>query len=603
VDPVEVEAFFDGLMAAHLAEKGIAGAIVSVVRDGALLVAKGYGFADVSARTPVDADRTLFRIASVTKLFTATAVMQQVEQGRLDLDADVNRYLDFAIPATFPEPITVRHLLTHTPGFEEDLRRLFTYDPAAIMPLRAWLVETMPARVRPPGQFSSYSNYGIALAAHVVERLSGQSWEDYVDQHVLAPLGMTRTTARQPLPAHLAADVSDGYRRAQGTWQPRPFEITMGGSPAGSMSSTAHDMARFMLAHLGGGALDGARILEEDTARLMHARAFTHDPRLPGFALGFFEMSSHGQRLIGHAGNTSWFHSVLALVPEHDTGVFVSYNTDAAASLTIGPLLTAFLDRYFPAPLPPVRVADGFAARAAGLTGTYRFNRESHTTFQKAMGLAMSVTFRVDEGALVATTPIGLLRGIEEEPGLFREEYGHGRIAFRVDDTGRATHAFFSLTPMMALERVPWHAVPSLHFAVLGGAFAVFAAVLLVGLVRTVRVWRGREPGAAPGLRLARRAMAAAAAANLAFAVALVVVAIDLDALTYLSGPMIGLKVALAFPVVGAAFTTLALVGLVAAARRREGDAWARARLGAAVTVGLLFAWSLNYWHLLGWRM
>jgi CubicO group peptidase (beta-lactamase class C family) len=602
-DPVEVEAFFDGLMAAHLAEKGIAGATVSVVRNGALLFAKGYGFADLPTRTPVDADRTLFRIASVTKLFTATAVMQMVEQGRLDLDTDVNRYLDFEIPATFPEPITVRHLLTHTPGFEEDLRRLFTYDPAAIMPLRAWLVETMPARVRPPGQFSSYSNYGFALAAYVVERLSGQRWEDYVDRHILEPLGMTQTTGRQPLPAHLASSMSEGYHRAQGTWQSRPFENTMGGSPAGSMSSTASDMARFMIAHLAGGALEDARILHEDTARLMHARAFAHDPRLPGFALGFFEMSSHGLRIIGHGGNTTWFHNTLALIPEHDVGIFVSYNTDSAASLSTGPLVWAFLDHYFPASVPPLPVPADAASRAAGLVGTYRFNRGSHSNFQKAMGLAMSITFRMSDGVLTAATPLGYLRGIEEEPLLFREEHGHGRVAFRTDESGRATHAFVSMVPMMALERVPWHGVPALHLAVLGGALVVFASVLLVGASRTVRIWRGHEAGAPPALRLARRAMAAAAAANIGFVVALLVVAVDLDVLTYLSGPMTGFMVALAFPVAGAAFAALAAGGLVTAARRGEGDVCARVRLSAAIAVGLLFAWSLNYWYLLGWRL
>jgi CubicO group peptidase (beta-lactamase class C family) len=603
VDPVEIEAFFDGLMAAYLAEKGIAGATVSVVRNGALLFAKGYGFADAPARALVDADRTLFRIASVTKLFTATALMQLVEQGRLDLDTDVNHYLDFEIPATFPEPITVRHLLTHTPGFEEDIRRLFTYDPAAIMPLRTWLVETMPARVRPAGQFSSYSNYGLALAGHLVERLSGLSWEDYLDRHIFAPLGMTRTTARQPLPAHLAAGMSRGYLHGQGTWRERPFELTVGGAPAGSISATAHDMARFMLAHLGGGALDGTRILEEDTARLMHARAFTHDPRLPGFALGFFEMSSHGLRIIGHGGNTAWFHNVLALVPEHDVGVFVSYNTDTAASLTAGPLLTAFLDHYFPDPPAPLPVAADVADRLAGLTGTYRFNRESHNTFQKAMGLGMSITFRADDGALTAWTPLGYLRGVEEKPLLFREEYGHGRIAFRVDDTGRATHAFYSLTPMMALERVPWHGVPALHFAVLGGSLAAFVAVLLAGAIRRVRVWRGHEEDAAGSLRLARRALSVAAAANLGFVAALAVVAVDLDILTYLSGPMTGLKVALAFPVAGLVATLVAFGALVTSVRAGDGHAWVRARLATGVIVGLMFAGSLHYWNLLGWRM
>jgi CubicO group peptidase (beta-lactamase class C family) len=603
VDPVEVEAFFDGLMTAHLAEKRIAGATVAVVRDGTLLLAKGYGFADAAAREPVAAERTLFRIASVTKLFTATAILQLVEQGRLDLDADVDAYLDFRIPATFAEPITARHLLTHTPGFEEDIRLLFSYDPAAIMPLREWLVRTMPARVRPPGRFSAYSNYGVALAGHLVERISGLSWDDYLDRHILEPLGMTRTTGRQPLPAHLGGDMSTGHRRAQQTWEPRPFELAVGGAPAGSISSTARDMARFMLAHLKGGALDGARILGEDSVRLMHARAFTHDPRLPGFALGFFEMSSHGLRVIGHGGNTAWFHNTLALIPDHDVGVFVSYNTDTAAILSAGPFLTAFLDHYFPAVPPPLPPAAGFAARAAGLTGTYRFNRESHSTFQKAMGLGMSVSFRAGDGVLLASTPIGNLRLVEEEPLLFREEFGHGRVAFRTDAAGRATHAFYSLTPMMALERARWHGVPALHFALLGGSLVVFAGVLLVGARRTLGEWR--QPGAAvgPALRVARRALAAAAAANLGFVVALAVVARDLDVLTYLSGPMTGFKAALAFPVAGVAATGIALAALAAAIRRGEGGGWARARLAAAVAVGLLFAWSLNYWHLLGWRM
>ena len=209
----------------------------------------------------------------------------------------------------------------------------------------------------------------------------------------------------------------------------------------------------------------------------------------------------------------------------------------------------------------------------------------------------------MSDGVLTAATPLGHLRGIEEEPLLFREEHGHGRVAFRTDESGRATHAFVSMVPMMALERVPWHGVPALHFAVIGGALVAFAVVLLVGATRTVRVWRGHEAGAPPVLRLARRAMAAAAAANIGFVAALLVVSVDLDVLTYLSGPMTGFMVALAFPVAGAAFTTLAIGGLVTAVRRGGGDGWARIRLVAAVAVSLLFAWSLNYWHLLGWRL
>ena len=202
-DRAELEAFVDGIMVANLRDKHVAGATVAVVKDGALLFAKGYGYADVAQRRPIDAERSLFRIGSTSKLFTWTAVMQLVEQGKLDLDADVNRYLDFKIPATFPQPITLRHIMTHTPGFEEDSRDLISDDSTTLVPLGGWLATHIPGRVRPPGTFASYSNYATALAGYIVQRASGMPWDDYIEQHVLAPLGMTQTTTRQPVPARL----------------------------------------------------------------------------------------------------------------------------------------------------------------------------------------------------------------------------------------------------------------------------------------------------------------------------------------------------------------------------------------------------------------
>jgi CubicO group peptidase (beta-lactamase class C family) len=601
-DPAELEAFMDGLMTAHLTEKGIAGATVAVVGHDELLLLKGYGFADVAARTPVDPERTLFRIASVTKLFTATALMQLVQDGRLDLEADVNRYLDFEIPATFPDSITVRHLLTHTPGFEDDMRLLLSYDPADVLPLRDLLISTMPRRVRPPGAFAAYSNYGMTLGGYIVERVSGLSWEDYLERHIFEPLGMTRTTGRQPLPASVAGDMSESYLRARGGWERQRWEFDLG-APAGAISSTARDMGRFMLAHLGGGALSGARILDEETIRTMHARHFAHDPRIAGMALGFFEMSSHGVRIVGHGGNTAWFHNVLALIPERQLGIFVSYNTDTGATLSYGPFLTAFLDHYVPdVPAPPEAPTD-FAARVRGLTGAYRFNRMSYSTFQKAFGLVTTSSFRAADGALLARTPLGEMRLIEEEPLLFREEVGHGRVAFRTDDTGRATHAFLSLTPMMALERVPWHGLPALHFAVLGGGAVVFLGILLTGGVRSIRRWRGIRGRTERSVVLGRRAVVVTAAAHLGFVAALAMLAVTVDMWEFFAGPMTGLKVALAFPVVAVVATLGAAAALGAAFRRGEGSRWARFRLAGAVLVAMLFAWSLNYWNLLGWRL
>ena len=386
-DRVELAAFLDGIMTANLRDKHVAGATVAVVKDGALFFAKGYGYSDVDRRASVDAERTLFRIGSTSKLFTWTAVMQLVEQGRLDLDTDVNKYLDFRIPETYPQPITLRHILTHTPGFEEDGRDLISDDSTKIVPLGRWLATHIPGRVRPSGTFSSYSNYATALAGYVVERVSGVPFDDYVDQRILVPLGMTQTTTRQPLPAKLSTDMSGGFQWAGGRYKSEKFEIVLP-APAGSMSSSATDMAKFMIAHLNNGSYNGQRILADSTAKLMHARAFGHDPRVPGFALGFYEKSSHGLRIIGHGGDTRWFHTDMALIPDERVGVFVSYNTSSGGELSFATFLTQFLDHYYPTPATPVAVSADAAREAERVAGSYEFNRRSYTTFQAAMGLA-----------------------------------------------------------------------------------------------------------------------------------------------------------------------------------------------------------------------
>src|SRR5574342_1182188 len=198
-DPAEMEAFLDELFGRHMEEYHIAGAAVSVVKDGALLFAKGYGYADLENGIPVDPEGTVFRLGSVTKLFTWTAVMQLAERGKLDLDADINKYLDFRIPDTYPEPITIKHLMTHTAGFEDRFFELMALDVDDLVPAREWLVSHMPARVRPPGDCAAYSNYGTSLAGYIVARISGQPYDQYIQEHILNPLGMAHSTARTPI--------------------------------------------------------------------------------------------------------------------------------------------------------------------------------------------------------------------------------------------------------------------------------------------------------------------------------------------------------------------------------------------------------------------
>ena len=220
----------------------------------------------------VDPERTGFRIGSTSKLFTWTAVMQLVEQVKIDLDADVNQYLDFKIPGREGKPVTMRNIMTHTTGFEESLKSLIETDPSRLLTLDAIVKRWTPERIFPAGSTPAYSNYATALAGYIVARVSGESYEDYVDRHIFAPLGMEHSSFRQPLPKALQPDMSKGYALASQPEPEKPYEL-IAVAPAGALASTGADMARFMIAHLQNGAFGANRILKTETAQLMHTTA------------------------------------------------------------------------------------------------------------------------------------------------------------------------------------------------------------------------------------------------------------------------------------------------------------------------------------------
>ena len=227
----ELEQWMDNLLQAQMEELHIPNAAVAVVSDGQVIYQKGYGYTDLEERRPVVADHTLFRVGSVSKLFTWTAVMQLVEQGKLDLNADVNQYLDFQLPSTLLHgqgtaelaPITLAHLMTHTAGFEAYPDEIFRLSSADMLPLGQYVRTHQPARVFPPGEVAAYSNYGAALAGYIVERVTGQHFEEYVEQHIFAPLGMDHSTFRQPAPAQLEANLACPYRYVEGVYQAGDF--------------------------------------------------------------------------------------------------------------------------------------------------------------------------------------------------------------------------------------------------------------------------------------------------------------------------------------------------------------------------------------------
>lgn len=364
-DPSELEAFLDELMAKDMEENHIAGAAVSVVKDGKLFFAKGYGYADLEKGIPVDPEKTIFAVGSVSKVFTWTAVMQLVEQGKLDLDADVNTYLDFRIPDTYPGPITLKHLLTHTSGFEQRLLGSLVSDPNDLMPVREGLISYMPARVRPPGEAAGYSNYNAMLAGYIVARVSGQPYDQYIQEHIFNPLGMVRSTAQWPNPPDLRPLASLGYTYVDGAFQVFPdYTGQPAGLPSGAVQASITDMARFMIAHLQGGSYSDAniaeaRILKESTMQQMHSTLYTPDPRLLGMAYGFSDYSDNGQRTLGHSGYFPPMRSELLLLPDQNLGVFVAYNSDGGGQLTTQHFSITTIPRLQPIPYNLRRTSRG----------------------------------------------------------------------------------------------------------------------------------------------------------------------------------------------------------------------------------------------------
>src|SRR5947207_745563 len=383
----DFDTFLDALIPSQLRNRNIAGAVVSVVKDGQVLFQKGYGYADVEEKKTVLPDQTLFRPGSISKLFTATAVMQLVEQGKLDLDRDVNEYLDFPIPKTYQEPVTLRQLLTHTGGFEETLKNLFVAHESDIKPLRTYLMNEMPARIFPPGKIPSYSNYGFTLAGYIVERVSGEKFEHYVENHILKPLGMNNSTFDQPLPPQFAPNMSNGYLNA--SKKPRHFEFVQA-APAGALSTTAADMTRFMLAFLQDGTLEEATILKPETVRQMETRQFELQPMMNGLGITFMEYLTKPVRAIAHGGDTVYFHSDMVLVPDAHGGYFLSYNSlGKNVGGGRGEVWRTFANRYFPSPGEPKANVDSNKAKSDGraVSGLYDGTRRGETTLLKILAL------------------------------------------------------------------------------------------------------------------------------------------------------------------------------------------------------------------------
>jgi CubicO group peptidase (beta-lactamase class C family) len=409
LDRADLEAWLDGMVPYALKAGDMAGAVVVVVKDGAVLLQKGYGYADVSKKLRMDPEETMVRIGSTSKLFTWTAVMQLVEQGKLDLDRNINDYLDFTIPNDFGKPVTLRDLMNHRGGFEEGLKDILWTNPHGVPSTEAYLKEHKRPMLFAPGEVPAYSNYGAALAGYIVERISKEPYERYIERHILLPLGMTHTTFDQPLPERFAAFVSKGYRAASAP--PGPYELIVT-RPAGSGTTTAADMSRFMLMHLQDGHFGDAEILQVDTAKRMHSPSEQAPPGFATMAHGFFRELHNGRTVIGHGGDSIFFHNEFELLPAEGVGIDFTFNSRGrgdAVYLAREALFDGFMDRYFPdsaapvdSPALPTALAD-----ARVIAGRYESSRRIEHGFLSL--------FYVLQQSVISANPDGTI----SVPGMF----------------------------------------------------------------------------------------------------------------------------------------------------------------------------------------
>ncbi|HLJ39755.1 MAG TPA: serine hydrolase domain-containing protein [Steroidobacteraceae bacterium] len=486
---VDANSWLDGFVPYALKTGDIAGAEVAIVKDGAVVTERGYGFSDVEKRTPVDPQVTMFRPGSVSKLIVWTAVMQQVEAGRIDLDADINRYLDYNVTGMDGKPITMRELMQHTAGFEEHAKGVISTSNN-LPTFEEMLKAKVPARIFPPGSTPAYSNYGASLAGYIVERVSGEPFDSYLEKHIFQPLGMTHSSFRQPLPASLAPFMATGYRLASGAAE--PFEY-VGPRPAGSMSASADDMAHFMIAHLQDGEYHGNRILSAATAELMHNSPYVGGiGPLNRMELGFFETNINGREVIAHLGDTEFFHTSLHLFLKDNTGLYASFSSpgkDAAVQTLRTQLFQEFADRYLPAAVPhPVTAqvdARTQAAHAALMSGVWDVSRRAQTNFLAMLGFIGQTKVGVNrkgELALPFPGPNGKPgHWVEVSPFVWQSVDGHDRAAARLVDGRPVRFSFDFLSPFEVFDRAPWYAASSWLMPLF---IVSFVAMLL-----TVLIW------------------------------------------------------------------------------------------------------------------
>ncbi|MFC5529717.1 serine hydrolase domain-containing protein [Cohnella yongneupensis] len=591
----ELSAFFDGYMTGKL-DKTPGAVIISVNSEG-VLFSQGYGYADKEHKLKADPDSTVYRVGSISKLFTSSAVMQLAEQEKIQLDADINDYLPFRIPNRKDHPIELTHLLTHTAGFDDTAQIAdWNWPPSPDAGLEDFKNIYIPPILRDPGVVKSYSNFGMSLAGYIVERQSGVSFAQYIDDYILQPLQMNNSSFR-PKPAILSqlAVPYGADAEPMREWNVKPAYI-----PAGGLFTTASDMGKFMMSFLQESDKAEQQILQKDTRTKMMSLQSSFNPALGGMGYGFvIQVWSKGTQIIWHDGGLPGWYSNLWLIPEKNIGVFVAVNGVGSSELPYD-LMNSFINRFIPwtatttAPNSK-QTSVSEALSAEDLVGRYLITRHTSESVYKIATLPQNirVTVAANEDGTITVSGIGTPGTFfYDKSGRWKTLMGNSLLASYKDRDGLFLQ--FSGSPAADFQRIDWYEDERFHWTIIAGFVLLFAVGTLVWTVISLRnrsMWRS-IPGIVCGIYVA-------------FCVG---VAVLFNGMNDTGIDQWSMAIVLSLPMIAALLLAIELIRWLKERSKRkplvERRVWdillgsGRVLLIMLQTAFLLY---LNYWNLLGW--
>ncbi len=598
-DPEEVEAFWDVFFAQQMVQFGVHGAVMVMVKDGKVFFAKGYGYTNAAQQTPYDPGQTILRAGSLVKTVTATAIMQLAERGEINLDEDVNHYLTaFKIPDTFEEPVTARHLINMTGGFDTRLFGVRVSSADEVQPLGEYLAKQMPPRTRPPGHYRRYNDHEVALAGYLAEVVSGMPYEDYVREHIFSPLQMNSSSIL--LPDDQVGRAARGYPVGGGPGDAYPLSYYyLNDAPGAGFNTTALDLANYMIANLKDGEFVGkdgleTRILAKETAQALHKTAFSYHPLMKGQANSWDEEFFNGHRYLLKSGGAPGINNQMILLKDQGLGFYLNYNSDGYA------LVNKWRDEiekmYLSTPEAPAVEVDATLSPIEGAdryAGYYRVIHDdtADTNLIKINTLIGSGMLRVTPGDGSGLT-IGNARYVAIESGVFQAPSSGTITTFETDETGYATYLFMN---RFFYERVPWYEAPPLQFALLAFSILIFLSSAIAWVVSLVR-----------GRSASRWLSGLVSFLYLLFLISLLLVMLPAitgrDVWQFFFDPSPQLLLVLAIPLLATSLAAGMLIQTILAWRDRRNTVGVRLHNSLVLAGVLAFLFFLNTWNLLGYR-